>query len=102
MHAYIFFQLSQNRCFRGFDGYITSDCDADADVFNKHNFTATPEETVRAVLRAGTDVDCGGFVSQHAQSALDKGEALISSHFVHPSLVLLICRLSPILVSRYF
>ncbi len=25
------------------------------------------------MLRAGTDVDCGGFVSAHAQSALDKG-----------------------------
>jgi pre-mRNA-splicing factor SYF2/beta-D-xylosidase 4 len=56
----------------GFDGYITSDCDADADVFNNHHYTATAEETVRDVLRAGTDVDCGGFVQQHAQSALDK------------------------------
>ena len=27
-----------------FDGYITSDCDADADVFNSHHYTATPEE----------------------------------------------------------
>ena len=24
----------------GFDGYITSDCDADADVFNSHKYTA--------------------------------------------------------------
>jgi len=56
-----------------FDGYITSDCDADADVFNHHHYTATPEETVREVLHAGTDVDCGGFVQSHAQSALDKG-----------------------------
>ena len=55
-----------------FDGYITSDCDADADVFNSHHYTATPEEAVRDVLRAGTDVDCTSFVGQHAQSALDK------------------------------
>jgi len=55
-----------------FDGYITSDCDADSDVFNSHHFTATAEETVRDVLRAGTDVDCGGFVQQNAKSALDK------------------------------
>merc|ERR1719282_454235 len=55
-----------------FDGYVTSDCDADADVFNSHHFTKTPEETVRDVLRAGTDIDCGGFIGQHAQSALDK------------------------------
>lgn len=45
-----------------FDGYVTSDCDADADVFNSHKYTATKEEAVRDVLRAGTDVDCGGFV----------------------------------------
>jgi hypothetical protein len=56
-----------------FDGYITSDCDADADVFRSHHYTATPEEAVRDVLRAGTDVDCGGFVTANAQSALDKG-----------------------------
>lgn len=57
----------------GFDGYITSDCDADDDVFNTHHFTKTPEETVRDVLRAGTDVDCGSFVTNNAKSALDKG-----------------------------
>eukprot|EP00418_Pyrodinium_bahamense_P007913 CAMPEP_0179121212 /NCGR_PEP_ID=MMETSP0796-20121207/57152_1 /TAXON_ID=73915 /ORGANISM="Pyrodinium bahamense, Strain pbaha01" /LENGTH=794 /DNA_ID=CAMNT_0020819793 /DNA_START=44 /DNA_END=2428 /DNA_ORIENTATION=+ len=57
----------------GFDGYITSDCDADADVLNSHHFTKTPEETVRDVLRAGTDSDCGSFVVKYARSALDKG-----------------------------
>ena len=57
----------------GFDGYITSDCDADADVFRSHHYTSTPEEAVRDVLHAGTDVDCGGFTTAHAQSALDKG-----------------------------
>ncbi|CAE7387994.1 BXL6 [Symbiodinium necroappetens] len=56
----------------GFDGYITSDCDADDDVFSKHNYTKTAEEAVKAVLHAGTDIDCVSFVPQHAQSALDK------------------------------
>jgi len=56
-----------------FDGYITSDCDADSDVYNSHHYTATPEEAVRDVLRAGTDVDCGSFVPQYAASALQKG-----------------------------
>jgi beta-glucosidase-like glycosyl hydrolase len=56
----------------GFDGYITSDCDADADAYNKHHYYASPEETVAGVLQAGTDVDCTSFVGQHAQSALDK------------------------------
>jgi beta-glucosidase-like glycosyl hydrolase len=52
---------------------VTSDCDADYDVFYRHNFTRMPEESVRDVLRATTDVDCGGFVSQFALSALKKG-----------------------------
>ena len=56
-----------------FDGYITSDCDADSDVFYSHHYTPTPEEAVADVLRAGTDVDCGSFVPKFAQSALDKG-----------------------------
>ena len=57
----------------GFDGYVTSDCDADKDVFNPHNYTATPEEAVAAVLKAGTDIDCGSFVTDNAHSALDQG-----------------------------
>jgi len=56
----------------GFNGYITSDCDADSDVYNSHHYTSTPEEAVRDVLRAGTDVDCTSFVGRYAQSALDK------------------------------
>jgi len=56
-----------------FDGYITSDCDADADVFRSHHYTATAEEAVRDVLHAGTDVDCTSFVGKNGQSALDKG-----------------------------
>ena len=56
----------------GFDGYITSDCGAENDVFASHHFTATPEEAVRDILRAGTDSDCGGFLGAHLQSALDK------------------------------
>ena len=56
----------------GFDGYITSDCDADSNVFDPHHYTKTKEEAVAAVLHAGTDVDCGGFVGGNAQSALDQ------------------------------
>lgn len=39
----------------GFDGYITSDCGAESDVFVNHHYTSTPEEAVRDILRAGTD-----------------------------------------------
>jgi len=68
----------------GFDGYITSDCDADGDVYNKHHFKNwTKEQTVVGVLAAGTDVDCQSFVGQNAQSAIDKGlltEADVDKH----------------------
>jgi len=57
----------------GFDGYVTSDCDADKDVWSSHNYTKTPEESVALILRAGTDVDCGVFMTQYAPSALSKG-----------------------------
>ena len=55
---------------RGFDGYITSDCGAESDVYINHHYTKTPEEAVRDILKAGTDSDCGGFVGEHAASAL--------------------------------
>lgn len=56
-----------------FDGYVTSDCDADSDVFFTHHYTATPEEAVAVILAAGTDVDCGGFMQTYAASALSNG-----------------------------
>ena len=56
-----------------FDGYITSDCGADVDVWAHHNYTKTPEEAAAAILRAGQDIDCGGLVSQYAASALQQG-----------------------------
>jgi beta-D-xylosidase 4 len=56
---------------------VTADCDADADVFGGshdknggHNYTRTPSQAVAAILHAGTDLDCGGFVEEHALAAL--------------------------------
>jgi beta-D-xylosidase 4 len=57
----------------GFDGYVTSDCDADSDVFFSHHYTNTTSEAVAVILRAGTDVDCGGFMGQYAPAALADG-----------------------------
>ena len=48
---------------------VTADCDADGDAFNSH--TETAEQAVAKVLRAGTDNDCGTFVTEHAMSALN-------------------------------
>jgi hypothetical protein len=56
-----------------FDGYVTSDCDADSDVFYSHHYTPTPEQAVPLILAAGTDVDCGGFMTANAPKALANG-----------------------------
>ena len=57
----------------GFDGYITSDCGAENDVLVNHHYTQTGEQAVAAILAAGTDSDCGGFMGRYARSALQKG-----------------------------
>lgn len=54
----------------GFDGYITSDCGAVGNVENQHKYTNTTLETVTAVLTAGMDTDCGGFMSSKAMAPL--------------------------------
>lgn len=57
----------------GFDGYVTSDCDADALVSAVHHYhNDTPNQAVRDILRAGTDNDCGGFISSNVLSALNE------------------------------
>jgi beta-glucosidase len=43
----------------GFTGYVVSDCDAVADIYNKHNFRKTPEEGVAVAVKTGTDLTCG-------------------------------------------
>jgi beta-glucosidase-like glycosyl hydrolase len=53
-----------------FDGYVTSDCDADSDVFVSHNYTRTADEAVGQILHAGTDLDCGGFIEENALQSL--------------------------------
>ena len=62
-----------------FDGYITSDCGADVDVWAHHNYTKTPEEAAAAILRAGQDIDCGGLghLERPAASAGSSTEPLI-------------------------
>ncbi len=57
--------------------YITSDCTADLDVYQQHNYTKTPEEAVAAILKAGQDINCGGYMAAHIQSAIQQGLASV-------------------------
>lgn len=58
----------------GFQGYITSDCDAVATVYTAHRFTRTSEDAVADVLKAGMDVDCGSYLQKYTISAIGKGK----------------------------
>jgi beta-D-xylosidase 4 len=53
-------------------GYITSDCGAESDVVKNHGY-ADANHAVQDIFGAGTDVDCGHFMSNAATAALSGG-----------------------------
>ncbi|GJR58985.1 probable beta-D-xylosidase 6 [Tanacetum coccineum] len=55
-----------------FKGYITSDCDAVATIYEHHNYTKTPEDAVAIALKAGMDLNCGTYMLRYTQSAIDQ------------------------------
>jgi hypothetical protein len=57
----------------GFEGVVTSDCGAVDTIMTGHNYTHTPSATVAAALKAGVDLDCGGFMKAHLPAALADG-----------------------------
>lgn len=67
-----------------FDGYITSDCEAVADVIYRHHYTQSPERTCFTTLDAGMDLNCGKFLSQHLPMALEQG--IVTTGMVHNAL----------------
>ena len=65
--------INELRTKHNFKGYCTSDCEAVYDIIHKHNFTHSSGTTIRDVLEAGMDLDCGGYFNQWLQAALDAG-----------------------------
>ena len=57
----------------GFEGYITSDCQAVEDVYDTHNFTKTPDATIVGTFGAGMDSDCGNFMQNHLNNCILDG-----------------------------
>ncbi|KAK4751876.1 hypothetical protein SAY87_020674 [Trapa incisa] len=55
------------------NGYIGADCDSVDVIFNSQHYTKTPEEAVAVTISAGLDLDCGFFLGQHTQKAVDAG-----------------------------
>ena len=57
--------------------YVTSDCQADSDVFAPHNYTKTPAAAAAAIIKAGQDINCGGFMTAHIGDAIKVGLATV-------------------------
>nr|GMD57075.1 probable beta-D-xylosidase 6 [Ipomoea batatas] len=63
--------LEKARTEWGFQGYIASDCDAVATIYEYQNYTNSPEEAVGIALKAGTDINCGTYMLRNMKSALE-------------------------------
>ncbi|MCO5594215.1 hypothetical protein L7F22_048240 [Adiantum nelumboides] len=59
--------------------YVTSDCDAVAVVYEYIGYAASPEDAVADCLNAGMDLNCGTYVSRHADLALQRGLVNVST-----------------------
>lgn len=63
----------------GLKGYITSDCDAVAVVYEYIGYASSPEDAVADCLNAGMDLNCGTYVSNHTATAIEKGTVNVST-----------------------
>ncbi|XP_021747584.1 probable beta-D-xylosidase 6 [Chenopodium quinoa] len=58
----------------GFKGYIASDCDAVATIYEYQYYVKTPEDAVAEALKAGVDINCGTYMLYNTQSAIGQGK----------------------------
>ncbi|XP_057820324.2 probable beta-D-xylosidase 7 isoform X2 [Cryptomeria japonica] len=58
----------------GFQGYITSDCDAVSIIKTDHHYASTAEDAVADVLKAGMDLNCGDYLQRYTISAIQKAK----------------------------
>ncbi|MBA0691876.1 hypothetical protein Goari_009478 [Gossypium aridum] len=71
----------------GFNGYITSDCDAVSIIYDEQGYVKEPEDAVADVLTAGNnswrfvsgmDLDCGEYLKNYTGSAIEKKKVAVS------------------------
>ncbi|KAK6135407.1 hypothetical protein DH2020_030861 [Rehmannia glutinosa] len=55
------------------NGYIVSDCDSLKVMFENQHYTKTPEETAALAVNSGLDLNCGSFLSENAEAAVNRG-----------------------------
>ncbi|KAL7255902.1 hypothetical protein ACSBR1_009940 [Camellia fascicularis] len=58
----------------GFKGYIPSDCDAVATIYEYQNYAKTPEDAAALALKAGVDINCGTYLLRYTQAAIEQGK----------------------------
>ncbi|KAL6903445.1 hypothetical protein ACP4OV_004258 [Aristida adscensionis] len=66
--------LQKTRDEWGFQGYITSDCDAVGIIHDEQSYTSSDEDSIAIVLKAGMDINCGSFLIRRTKSAVEKGK----------------------------
>ncbi len=57
----------------GFNGFVTSDCGAVEDVYNKHHYVSTPAEASAVSMKNGEDLNCGTTFQDYCKEAIEKG-----------------------------
>ncbi|XP_042517321.1 probable beta-D-xylosidase 2 [Macadamia integrifolia] len=56
------------------NGYIVSDCNSIGVFYDTQHYTAKPEDAAAAAIKAGMDLECGSFLTDHADQALKTGK----------------------------
>jgi beta-glucosidase len=68
----------------GFKGYVVSDCDAVADIYQTHHYVQTGPEAAALAIKAGSDLNCGDTYSRHLLKACQ--DKLVSEEAVRTAL----------------
>ncbi|XP_074295151.1 putative beta-D-xylosidase 6 [Silene latifolia] len=58
----------------GFEGYVASDCDAVATIYEYQHYVNTKEDAVADALKAGVDINCGTYMLLNVESAIGQGK----------------------------
>jgi len=61
------------------NGYIVSDCDSVSVFYNQQHYGATPQDAAADAINAGLDLNCGTFLAEYTQSAVQEGKLKESS-----------------------
>ncbi|KAF8013718.1 hypothetical protein BT93_I1551 [Corymbia citriodora subsp. variegata] len=76
----------------GLDGYIVSDCDSIEVYYDRIHYAATPEDAVALALKAGLNMNCGHFLSEYTQNAVNQkkvDESVVDQALVYNYAVLM-------------